>query len=419
MDINIIPQSLCGEVRAVSSKSHAHRLLICAAFADKPTEIAISGTSDDIDATISCLRSLGAEIILSENCVNIIPAKTISNAPLLDCRESGSTLRFLLPVAAALGCGARFCGSGRLPERPIGALRDALESGGARFSADRLPLEITGKLRAGTYSIPGNISSQFITGLLLALPLLDGESVIEPENALVSGAYVDITTDVLRLFGADISRSGKNYTVRPLAGGRFRSPGKVSCDGDWSNAAFFLCAGALGKKVTVSGLSLDSTQGDKAVLSVLEKFGADVTVRGDFVTVSPAPLTGCEFDAEDIPDLVPILSVVAAYADGITRISGCARLRLKESDRMATTAKMLRALGADAREDGDALIIRGGGLSGGTVSGAGDHRIVMSAAIAASSCKSAVTVTGAEAVRKSYPSFFDDYASLGGGVNVL
>ena len=418
MDIKLSPRPLCGSIPAIPSKSHAHRLLICAAFADGPTEIILSHSSEDIDATLGCLSTLGAGIARNDETITVAPIKQVPDNPVLDCRESGSTFRFLLPVAATLGKSISFMGTGRLPLRPIGDLKTALESGGVTFTNDRLPLSIQGKLTPQAYLLPGNVSSQYVTGLLMALPLLDSGSAIVLESPLQSRSYVDITIDVLRSFGAKIIESEKKYDIYSM-NGHFRSPGRAETDGDWSNAAFFLAAGALGNPVTVTGLSPVSTQGDKAIISALRLFGAETDCHNGSAAVYPHDLTGCELDAENIPDLVPILAVVAACAHGETRIKNCARLRLKESDRLKTTADMIRSLGGWAEEDGDMLVIRGGKLRGGTVSGAGDHRIVMSAAIAAIACHGEVTITGAEAVRKSYPLFFNDYSSLGGNVNVL
>ena len=419
MEVNIISNPLRGTITAIPSKSHVHRLLICAAFSDSPTEILLSHSSEDIDATVGCLCALGAKISRNGNSAHITPIENVPEIPLLDCNESGSTFRFLLPIASILGKEIRFTGRGLLPSRPIGDLKTAMESGGVAFSGNQLPFAIRGKLNPGAYRLPGDVSSQYLTGLLLALPLLGEPSSVVLESSLQSKPYIEITLAVLRTFGTEIFRKEESYVIPPCQCGRYRSPGTIRADGDWSNAAFFLCAGALGEPVTIEGLSQRSTQGDKAVLDALCQFGARVECAGDCVTVSPATLHGCVLDVDDTPDLAPILSIVAACAQGETRINRCARLRLKESDRLKTTVEMIRSLGGNAEENGDTLVIHGGTLSGGTVSGAGDHRIVMSAAIAAIAAKRSVTITGAEAIRKSYPTFFEDYQSLGGEVHVL
>lgn len=417
MDVKIAPVPLAGTLPAIPSKSDAHRALICSALADRPTVLELPQTSADIDATCACLEALGAIIARRGDTVTVTPIRSLPEKALLDCGESGSTLRFLLPVAAALCPSVCFTGHGRLPERPIGELKSAMEAHGVAFSSEKLPFDTSGLLVGGNYRLPGNVSSQYITGLLLAMPKLSLPSTLILTTALESAAYVDITLHALRRFGISVNLLSNGYAVP--GGQTFSSPGTLAVDGDWSNGAFFLAAGALGRPVTLTGLDLDSPQGDKAVLEVLKSFGAEVSVSGGDVTVAPAPLQGITLDVSEIPDLLPILAVVAACASGETRFEGAARLRLKESDRLTATANLLRALGGDAEELPDGLIVRGRALTGGTADGCNDHRIVMAAAVAAIRCAGAVTVTGAEAVHKSYPAFFDDYAKLGGDVHVL
>ena len=417
MDVKIAPAPLAGTLPAISSKSDAHRALICSALADRPTVLELPQTSADIDTTCACLEALGAIIARRGDTVTVTPIRSLPDKALLDCGESGSTLRFLLPVAAALCPSVCFTGHGRLPERPIGELKSAMEAHGVAFSSEKLPFDTSGLLVGGNYRLPGNVSSQYITGLLLAMPKLSAPSTLILTTALESAAYVDITLHALRRFGISVNLLSNGYAVP--GGQTFSSPGTLAVDGDWSNGAFFLAAGALGRPVTLTGLDLDSPQGDKAVLEVLKSFGAEVSVSGGDVTVAPAPLQGITLDVSEIPDLLPILAVVAACASGETRFEGAARLRLKESDRLTATANLLRALGGDAEELPDGLIVRGRALTGGTADGCNDHRIVMAAAVAAIRCAGAVTVTGAEAVHKSYPAFFDDYAKLGGDVHVL
>lgn len=417
MEVGIAPAPLHGTIRAIPSKSDAHRLLICAALADGPTRLTMPGTSADIEATMDCLQALGAGITRKGDAVTVSPIRSVPKNPLLDCRESGSTLRFLLPVAAALSSRARFTGRGRLPDRPIGELKSAMEAHGVTFSSGRLPFSLSGRLSGGAYTLPGNVSSQYITGLLLAMPKLEGGGTLALTSWLESAAYVDITLHALRRFGVTVDPRGGTYTV---PGGQvFHSPGWLEVDGDWSNAAFFLAAGALASPVTVSGLNPDSPQGDREFLDLLRRFGAAVSVGETAVTAAPAPLHGCKIDVSGIPDALPVLSVIAACAEGETRFTNAARLRLKESDRLASTAAMLRALGGHAEELPDGLTVRGTALTGGTVDGCNDHRIVMAAAIAAVRCGGPVRITGAEAVRKSYPAFFEDITKLGGCVHVL
>jgi 3-phosphoshikimate 1-carboxyvinyltransferase len=416
MNVIVKPSALTGKLRVIPSKSDAHRKLICAAVSDAPTRLEMSGSCGDIDATISCLIALGAEISREGGEVKVCPIKDRKTA-VLDCGESGSTFRFLLPVAAAVCSKATFIGRGRLPQRPIGHLADVMRSHGVSFSADSLPFDIEGRLTSGLYSLPGNVSSQYITGLMMALPLLYGDSEIRLNTPLESRGYVDMTVSALWDFGVRVKPCENGWNVP--GNQTFVSPKTLRVEGDWSNAAFFLAAGALKKSVTVCGLDMNSEQGDKAIVDILSEFGAEVSVCGSEVTVSHAPLHGCTVDVSDIPDLLPILSVVASFARGKTRFIGASRLRLKESDRLASVSQMLNALGGAAEEEPDALIVKGKPLTDGCVDGCGDHRIVMSAAIAALCCSGAVTITGAEAVNKSYPDFFDHCKALGGDVNVL
>lgn len=408
MNKTLSPATITGTIPAIASKSDAHRRLICAALGDRPTTLEISTTSRDIEATIDCLTALGAVIERRGDRVKVVPGANMPDGPLLDCGESGSTLRFLLPVAAALGGRTSFVGHGRLPQRPLDDLVRVMKAGGVSFSSDTLPFTISGKLTGGTYALPGNVSSQYITGLLLALPLLDRDSRIELTSPLESRGYVDMTISALKDFGINVTPTDRGWDI---PGGQTFRGTNAQVEGDWSNAAFWLCAGAVSGPVTVTGLRQDSCQGDKAVLDILKRFGAQVTTAENAVTVAPGALKGCEIDVSDIPDLLPVLAVTAACAQGETRFTGAARLRLKESDRLATTAAMLRDLGAQAQELPDGLVVSGS-LAGGTVDGAGDHRIVMSAAIASGRCRDAVTITGAEAADKSYPAFWDDLEKL-------
>lgn len=412
--VNIISNKLNGTVKAIPSKSEAHRLLICAALADGETVLEMDRTSEDIEATARCLRSLGADIKRDKDAMVVSPVVLSDEAPLLDCGESGSTFRFMLPVAAAVTDKVSFVGQGRLPQRPISDLMNAMKDNGVAFSADMLPFSTVGKLNSGCFELPGNVSSQYITGLLLAMPMLEGDSEIKLTVPLESASYVDITVEAMKAFGVNVDGAWK------IKGGqRYHSPGKLKVGGDWSNGAFFLCAGALGDAVTVKGLDRTSAQGDRAVVDILRRFGAKVDENSDGVTVSPGKLKGIDIDATDIPDLLPVLSVVAAFAEGETRFYNAQRLKLKESDRLASTTELLTALGGKAQWDGEVFTVYGGGLVGGRINSWGDHRIVMSAAIAAIGCSENVMITGAEAVNKSYPAFFEDYNMLGGKANVI
>lgn len=432
MNVRLSPSTLSGTVHAIASKSDVHRLLFCAAQADGPVTIEMNSTSplsDDILTTAFVIKALGADVKKEPGRFTVTPSETTPKAPIFDCGESGSTLRFLLPVAAARSVDPSFTGSGRLPERPIEDLLNVLKARGITVSADRLPFSFSGRLESGAFELPGNVSSQYITGLLLALPALSGDSEIRLTSPLQSAAYVNITLHALSRFGIRTSVLPRSYLVP--GNQTFRSPGTIVADGDWSNAGFFFAAGALGDApVSISGLTPDSPQGDKSIVGILNnRMGAPVSKQraedGTFTyTVTPADtLRACDLDVANIPDAFPLLAVLAAFAKGRTGFIGCERLRYKESDRIASVIAMLEALGGKAEEDGDGILVYGadetGGLTGGTVDACGDHRIVMAAAIAALRCKGDVVIEGAEAVRKSYPSFFEEYERLGGIVHVI
>ena len=415
MKVTITPSIPEGKIKAIASKSAAHRLLICAAFSDKSTELICEEINEDISATVRCLVALGAKITRRGTSFVVLPVKTVKQNAVLDCGESGSTMRFLVPIVCALGCNASFAMSGRLPSRPLSPLREELEAHGIAFSPiGSNPLTVSGRISAGEYRIRGDVSSQFISGLLFALSMLEGESKIIIEGKLESAPYVNMTLDALYESGAEPTETENGFIVTGQS--RFASPEKLNVEGDWSNAAFALSAGAIAKKgrVSVWGIDPESTQGDRNIVELLVRFGADIRRKGDCFTVRGGELYGIDIDASNIPDLVPVLAVVAAAAQGKTVISGASRLKIKESDRLSTVTEMLSALGADITKTDDGLIINGGKpLAGGTVSSCGDHRIAMSAAVASVICENTVTVTSAEASAKSYPTFWEDLASLG------
>ena len=378
MDITIRPGHLSGLVEAIPSKSQAHRLLICAAFADRETTLICPETNRDIEATADCLRALGAKIQRTDSAYVVEPIGDYPEKATLPCRESGSTLRFLLPIAGAMGVNATFLMEGRLPQRPLSPLWEEMERMGCSLTRPTPDtVRCTGKLKPGTYSIAGNVSSQYITGLLFAHRLIEGECTLEITGRLESAPYVEMTRRAIDLF-------------------EHGSPGELYVEGDWSNGAFWLAAQALGSALTVTNLNPQSPQGDRAVADWLPRLR-------EFRTI----------DATDIPDLVPILAVTAAANEGAL-FTGIRRLRLKESDRVATVIELIESLGGSAEATEDTLRIRGTGLKGGTVHAHNDHRIAMAAAIAATVCKEPVTVLGAECVEKSYPSFWAVYARSGG-----
>lgn len=418
MNIKLTPSPTGGEIRAVASKSVAHRMLICAAFANTETRIFCGELNADIEATVACLEALGAQIKRVGQYLEVRRAPKLLKNAVLPCGESGSTLRFLIPVCAFLGADASFLMSGRLPERPLSPLREELEKCGVEFSeAGSNPMPVRGQVRNNEFNIRGDVSSQFISGLMLGLAVSGGRGRINIIGELQSAPYVDITADVLRAFGVTVSSSDNCYEID--ASGGLSSDGELTVEGDWSGAAFPLCLGAVGKNpVTLTGLDPDSRQGDKYIVEILEKMGAGIERREDRVTVYPSALRGVRIDARQIPDLVPVAAVLCALAEGESIIYNAERLRIKESDRLLAVAQTLNTLGAKVRETSDGLAIVGvPSLSGGVVSSFGDHRIVMSAAVASVRCVEDVTILGAEAVEKSYPTFFEDMKALGAEVS--
>ena len=421
MDILVENRPLCGRIRAISSKSDVHRFLFAAALAKGHSSLTFTTLSDDIAATVGVLNALGAKITVCGEDGNytaeIDGIASPKRGAVLDAAECGTTARLCLPVAAALGGGFTLTGKSGLAARPFDELCRVLRTGGACLDRDRLPIEIGGGMQSGVYAIRGDVSSQYISGLLFALPLLNGDSRICLTTPLVSGGYVDMTLDTLRLFGLRAEKTGDGFYI---PGGQSYTPVRgYSAEGDWSNAGYFLAAGALGGSVTVTGLRADSRQRDKRLLDLLCEAGASVERRDGEITVTGGKLSALDFDGEDIPDALPMLAAVLAASEGTSRIRGAARLKLKESDRLATTARMLSALGGSVEVTDDGFILTGTRLHGGEVDGANDHRIVMSAAILAAATDGAVVIRGAQAVNKSYPTFFEDIQKLGGTCSVV
>lgn len=336
---------------------------------------------------------------------------------VIDCIESGSTLRFMIPVAAALGRNVTFVGEGKLPQRPIGEYLRLFKEHNVECKTDGgLPLEISGKLTSGKYEIAGNISSQYITGLLLALPILDGDSEIILTTPLESKPYVDMTVKIMSDYGVNVVETQKGYFIK---GNQSYIQRDYVVEGDWSQVAFFMVAGALFGDVTLTGLDFNSSQGDKKIVDILRQFGAIVETENDAVTVHKSPLNGIETDARDIPDMVPSLAVLGAYASGITVIKGAERLRFKESDRIESVVYNLKQLGADVVATPDGMIIKHSKLCSAELKGYNDHRIVMSMTVAATGTDGESVIDDADSINKSYPAFFDDYNSIGGKVNVV
>ncbi len=415
MDITLLPSNPRGKINAISSKSAAHRILICSAFADKSTLIRCDTLSKDITATADCLRALGAKIEYSAPFFTVTPIDSPLDGASLMCGESGSTLRFLLPIIPALGISASFCMQGRLPLRPLSPLYEELCAHGAQLSLQGTnPFFVGGALEGEEYKIRGDVSSQFISGLLFALAVSGKGGKIILEGKTESLPYINMTIDALSLFGVGIKRTPDGYAVPKHA--VLHSHDTLLVEGDWSNAAFMLCMGALGNSsLAVCGLNSSSSQGDKEIVDILRDFGATVTEsEGEYTVAGGSELHGIELDAAQIPDLVPTVATLAAFAQGKTRIYGAARLRLKESDRISSVCAMLCALGADVTITDDGLIINGSrSLHGGTVDSVNDHRIAMSAAVASARIDGEIKIIGAECVSKSYSAFWEDIKQLG------
>lgn len=410
-----------GKALAVSSKSDIHRILICAALSDRKTEISINSLSRDIYATADCLNALGAKIDISKDKISVIPVSSSVSAPKLDCCESGSTLRFLLPVAAAVSETPSLFGEGRLPSRPLMPLISQLEAHGCSFSSHSLPLTLCGKPQSGIYALPGDISSQFVSGLLFALPLLDGDSEIRLLSPLESAPYVDMTVSSLEKFGIEVQKTPQGFFVR--GNQKYISPQKITAEGDWSNSAPLFVLGAVSGQVTLSGLSENSLQGDRYILSVLSDFGAEISCKKgesgetEEITVTMRKKMPFSVDVSQTPDLFPYLAVLALAANGKSVISGAKRLKIKESDRISAVLSLIRALGGNAEYDdfcGTFTVNGCGSLKGGNCDSFSDHRIAMAAAISAAISDSPVTIDGFEAINKSYPTFLNHFKALGG-----
>ena len=425
----ITPHSLHGNVLVPSSKSMGHRMCICAGLSGNNCVVDNIAVSRDIEATNRCLTGLGITVrpvpslhsgrtAFQFSWDHRLPSEPVT----ADCGESGSTLRFFIPLGALCNVPFTFKGHGKLVSRPLQPYYDIFDKQELRYRTaenGHLPLTVAGRLQPGEYVLPGDVSSQFVSGLLFALPLLAADSTLEILPPLESASYIELTLSSLRQFGIDIKRTDLlHYEIH--GGQRYRSPSeRVQVEGDWSQAAFWLVAGAIGSQegICCKGLNEASLQGDKAVLKILRDMGADITVKDDVFTVVRSRLHGCEIDAADCPDLVPVLSVAAALAEGTTHILNAGRLRIKECDRLAAMHSELVKLGADIIEEPEGLIIKGKpeGLAGGAVVDAwNDHRVAMSMAVAALGCKDPLTLTGGESVSKSYPEFWNDYAALGG-----
>ena len=410
MEVKITPKRLIGRVSAPSSKSASHRVMIAAALAGGVSELSNISSSKDIEATAAAMTAFGANVYCDDGVYTVMGIKDPAKKAVVDCGESGSTLRFIIPVAAALGCECEFHGSGKLPERPITPYIRELGKHGVTITREEgvMPFSMSGKLTGGEYELEGNISSQFITGLLFALPLCEENSTIRLTSRLESKPYVDMTLDALKLFGVEVEEScdENNFPIYTIKGGQKYQSAKCAVEGDYSQAAFFFAANALGSEVEIDNLNENSVQGDKKILEIIEKMGYNkITGR----------LSAFIADVSDIPDLVPILTVLGCFTDGTSRIVGAERLKIKECDRLAAISEAMNNIGGKVKVCGDSLEIEPAEkFRGGKIEGCNDHRIVMASAIASTMAEGEIIITDAEAVQKSYPNFWNDFRSLGG-----
>ncbi len=413
--------SIQGAVTVPASKSVAHRVLIASALADGKTEIQCASLNEDLWATIDCLTALGATVTQTGALLTVTPIDREAvkgKECTLPCRQSGTTLRLMLPIACALGANATFTGTGRLPKRPLDPLCDVLTAHGVKVTKggeDSLPLTVSGQLKHGAFEVEANTSSQYFSGLLLALPLLEHSSLLCATTEIASRPYVELTEAVLQQFSVRFDSDSGKKTYRIGGAQTYRTPGELTVEGDWSQAAFWIVGGAIAGNMRVHGLIKDSLQGDKALCKILSQCYGELPWAEGAVVAECKPTYGFCADCTDIPDLVPILAVLALHGEGNSLLFGISRLKSKESDRVASVCEMIASLGGEYRlcDGDDSLMITGAGrLPGGKVKTYSDHRIAMAAAIASLFCDGAVEIDTPEAVEKSYPAFWAEFARL-------
>ena len=422
--VEILPGKLSGVIKAVPSKSFSHRAIICGALSGGKSEISNLIFSQDVLATINGVKELGANINICHDkvIINNFDKNNFFNKNnfkiSIDCLDSGSTLRFLIPVISALGKNVIFKRSLNLSKRPILELLETLSKSGIKFKMfDDLSLEIDGVLKPGRFLISGNISSQFVSGLLMALPILKGDSEIKLTSKLKSLQYVFMTMDVMKQYGVDIKKTAEGFFIK---GNQKYKPTNYVVEGDWSQAAFFMAAGAMGKKITITGLNKDSIQGDKKICEILSKFGADVSCKNGNTIVKPSKLVGINIDASDILDIVPVLSVVAASSKGETNITNIEGLKFKECDRLEAIYQELKCLGVDIKKTKSTLTILGKEkMHGGKVWSHNDHRMAMALSIMSENLTEKIIIINANCVKKSYPNFFEEFNLMGGKASVI
>ena len=424
MEIKIIPTKLKGEIGIPPSKSYSHRAIIAAALAGGESNIENLNFSVDIQTTTDIMKNFGAKIEQGEDYLKIIgnSGEMVSENNYIQCNESGSTIRFIIPLALTKDNGQlTIDGKGKLVERPLDTYYKIFEKQDIEYKTTngKLPLYIKGEIKPDTFETEGNISSQFITGLLYTLPLLDDDSKIIIKNNLESKGYIDLTLEILKLAGIEITNN--DYKSFDIKGNQKYSAFDYTVEGDYSQAAFWIVAGILGDEMNCKNIYKDSLQGDKEIIEIVQRMGTMLEISEKSVKVFPGKTKGTVIDISQCPDIGPILTVLAALSEGETRIINAERLRIKESDRITSIKTELNKLGAKIEEDGDSLIIQGvsefeGGVS---VDSWNDHRIAMALAIASTKCKYPILITGASAVRKSYPNFWNDFVAMGGKIGEI
>ena len=429
MKIKIRPGKLNGTIEIPPSKSYSHRAVIAAALAEngKKSKIDNLKFSVDITTTTDIMENWGAEIERFESALEIIGngGKVAPRDKYVQCNESGSTIRFLIPVGITSENELVFDGKGKLVDRPLDSYYRIFDKQGLKYETTdgKLPLTVNGKLKPGNYEIDGNISSQFITGLLYALPLLEGDSKLIINKNLESKGYVDLTLEILKLAGIEIVNN--DYKSFDIRGNQTYKPFDYTVEGDYSQVAFWIVAGIISanrdNEVKCLHVNKNSLQGDREIIEIVTRMGAKLEIFHDYVIVKPSKTKGTVIDISQCPDIGPVLTVLAALSEGETRIINGERLRIKESDRITSIKTELNKLGGNVSEEGDSLIIQGvEGFRGGiTVNAWNDHRIAMSLAIASTRCEKEIILEEAESVRKSYPHFWDDFVKMGGEIEVI
>lgn len=416
MSISLTPKKLKGSVKVPPSKSMAHRAIICASLARGRSVIKNIEYSKDIEATLMAMKALGTMIFQYDDYLEIDGTTTfMKNNCEIDCHESGSTLRFMVPISIVCEANVHFKGEGRLGKRPLDVYYKIFEQQNIAhlYREDVLDLYIRGRLHEGVFEVPGNVSSQYISGLLFALPLMDGDSKIIVTSSLESRSYIDLTLEMLKKFGITIINH--DYKEFVIPGGQCYLPCDYEVEADFSQAAFYLVAGALGNDVVLEGLNLESRQGDKVCIDILKRMGCELTQKDKGYQMVGHELNGTNIDGSDCPDIIPVVALACALSKGTSVISHIQRLRLKECDRLSATVEVLKQLGVSVIEKDDEMIIEGTQLlSGGKVSSYNDHRMAMMEAIASTCAKENIEIDHQDCVQKSYPSFWEHFTMLGG-----